>query len=279
MKSISLNENEINHIKEMYSQELERLQKRSSEISAFIKKLDDHNVIDNQIVEKKPTKRKEKIVEKPTKALKAGNKPKQSTKNAKVEAIAIPILAEKPKSKRGRPAKKTEVKNVTSVVKKVVTSEPKAKRGRKPEAKKLVSAQPAITKKAAKATKKPKVEKLAKPAKIKKEVAKASKPLKPGRKKSEKPKKSNWTASILEILEKRGKVLSSKEILDQIMLNQKIADADRAKTRSIITGSLSDLKLETKRIKSLAVPGQKGELYGLSLWYDENGNLLEQFKN
>ena len=63
------------------------------------------------------------------------------------------------------------------------------------------------------------------------------------------------------------------------MTLQKIADKDRSKTRSIVTGSLSDLKLETKKIKSIAIPGQKAELYGLNEWFDVEGRVLNEFQN
>jgi hypothetical protein len=99
-----------------------------------------------------------------------------------------------------------------------------------------------------------------------------------GRKKSENSKKSRWTASILEILEKQGKLYSSREIVENVMKMQNIPAAEYNKTRSIIAGGLSDLKLETKRLKSISIPGQKGELYGLSGWFDESGNLIDKTK-
>jgi hypothetical protein len=62
------------------------------------------------------------------------------------------------------------------------------------------------------------------------------------------------------------------------MKRQNIPAGEYSKTRSIIAGSLSDLVLETKRLKTVPIPGQKGNLYGLSQWFDNSGNLLEKNK-
>ena len=268
MKSISLTENEISHIKELYSQELERLQKRSNEISSILTKLKGPEDAETPAKETKAIQKQDKVLKKTSKTLKENTKAQSSAKIAKVEKNDIRKEAEKPKAKRGRPfAKKAEVKLETIA---------KGKRGRKPKAKELVAVEPLKAKKAITVVKTAKAEKLAKPAKVKKEVAKSETPAKRGRKKSINSKKSRWTVSILEILEKEGKVLTSREILNQIMTIQKIPVADLGKTRSTVTGSLSDLKLETKRVKSISIPGQKAELYGLAQWFNEAGNLLDQ---
>lgn len=284
MKSISLTDNEINHIKEVYAQELEKLQKRSAEITAFLKKIDTQEIPTPDSADKKGRKKTnttEKLITEPAAATapkRPGRKPKATAKEA-----TAPI--EKPKATRGRPAKqKVDVKKEAVKEAEVVLAEPKAKRGRKPKVKEAQAKQPKPKKvkaeKPLKAKKvaKVKAEKPAKVAKAKKTATKSA-PAKRGRKISANSKKSRWTDTILQILEKEGKVQTSRQIIDQVMVLQNIPESDRSKTRSTITGSLSDLKLETKRIKSTPVPGQKGELYGLSQWYDEGGNLIEQYKN
>jgi len=133
-----------------------------------------------------------------------------------------------------------------------------------------------------KAVKGKKVEKAAK-TKIKKALAvETKKPVvatgKRGRKKSENSKKASWTATIVELLQDQSKLLSSRAIVDEVMKRQNIPAADYSKTRSIIAGSLSDLVLETKRLKTMPIRGQKGNLYGLTQWFDNSGNLLDKAK-
>jgi hypothetical protein len=70
----------------------------------------------------------------------------------------------------------------------------------------------------------------------------------------------------------------SREIVLEIMKIQNIPDAEFTKTRGIVAGSLSDLKLETKRLKSMTIPGKKAELYGLAQWFDATGNLIDKDK-
>jgi hypothetical protein len=308
MKTIPLTDNEINHIKEVYSQELERLQKRTHEISTILKKLQGKAEV--AIEEKKI----DKIAAKPA----ITGKRKYTKKNA-VSANT----EKKTKGKRGRPAKiKTEAKAETKTEAKVVK-----KRGRKPKdvkpVKTIKAAKPAKVAKTAKATAKTakaktKVEKTAK-AKTSKtaKTAKAAKTAKPakavkatktakpvkaaktakaktaktakaeksvaekgkrGRKKSENSKKSRWTTTIIELLEGQGKLLSSRAIVDEVMKSQNIPTTDYSKTRSIIAGSLSDLVLETKRLKTIPIRGQKGNLYGLTQWFDNSGNILDKNK-
>jgi hypothetical protein len=62
------------------------------------------------------------------------------------------------------------------------------------------------------------------------------------------------------------------------MKRQNIPATEYSKTRSIVAGSLSDLVLETKRLKTVPIPGQKGKLYGLAQWFDEKGNLTDKSK-
>jgi hypothetical protein len=267
MKSISLTESEINHIKEMYSQELERLQKRTAEISAMLKKIETQEYSQLQTSKIKS----EKTVEKVEKVLKSTKKAKPVSAKKKEKATDLKVA-----KKRGRPAKEKAEVAVIAPLKVKEVAAPKAKRGRKPKTKVTAKNQPVAASETAKPKDITKAKAVAKPKKI---AAKPKKETKVVKKKAEKSKKSHWTTSILDLLDKAGKVMTSRQIIDQIMVIQKIADVDRPKTRSIVTGSLSDLKLETKRIKSTAVPGQKGELYGLAQWYDDAGNLLEKFKN
>ena len=333
MKTIPLTDNEIGHIKDLYSQELERLQKRAHEISTILKKLRG-----NAEVEITGGKVDKKIDKSPVHPAKAGKR-----KYAKQNAVTPATVAEKkektveqkPKGKRGRPAKiKTDVKATAKTEAKTETKVIK-KRGRKPgkvakpakatKASKAVKATKTVKKakavkavkpiKAVKAKKTAKTAKAVKPAKAVKakkakkpaKAVKAKKPAKAvkvkkttkavkavkskkvvakpavakgkrGRKKSENSKKASWTTTIVELLQDQNKLLSSKAIVEEVMKRQNIPAGEYSKTRSIIAGSLSDLVLETKRLKTVPIPGQKGNMYGLSQWFDNSGNLLEKNK-
>lgn len=166
MKSISLTETEINHIKETYTQELKKLQKRSDEIEEILKKLKDLGVSDSQPEIKKSKKKLEKVVEVPA---------KRGRKSAKAEETP-PQETAQPKAKRGRPAKQQAEKSDVTAAEKLVATAPKTpgKRGRKPKDAGLVEAKEGKTKKVAKP---------AKAARIKKTAKKASGTSKRGRKK------------------------------------------------------------------------------------------------
>jgi hypothetical protein len=316
MKSIPLTENEVKHIRETYELELERLQKRTTEISGILKKLKGITTDDVSREEETKAELKKDKLTKTEKLSKFGNP------QAKAET--------KIKGKRGRPAKvKTEQTTIANDVATAEQTAPK-KRGRKPSLKKNIEetaqvlplaktvkvrknkaeAKPVKTKKAAvkaeqkkepkKRGRKPSVKNnieetaqaspLAKtvkvrknkaevkPVKTKKAAVKAEQkkePKKRGRKPSDDSKKARWTASILDILNEKGKVLPSKEIISQVLKLQDIPASELQKAKGIITGSLSELKLKAKKLKTMSVSGKKGELYGLSNWFNELGQLIE----
>jgi hypothetical protein len=287
MKNVPLTANEIDKIKEVYSQELDRLRKRASELSSMLKKLQRKS----EVIEDKTGKK----IEKPGKKNKATSVSENKTK----------VVGKKAKGKRGRPARKTVAKVVAKAEVKTGKKVKRKKAGRKQTAgrSKIVKAQSSskglqtnkakkgktlnvkkATKVKAKRSRAVKAKTVLKAAKVSKakKIAKA-KPIvakkgKPGRKKSEASKKSRWTTTIAELLEAQNKLLSSRAIVDEIMKKQNIPAADYSKTRSIVAGSLSDLVLETKKLKTVPLPGQKGKLYGLTEWFDDKGNVLDKSK-
>ncbi|MDP4208058.1 MAG: hypothetical protein Q8928_04505 [Bacteroidota bacterium] len=240
MKTIPLTENEINHIKETYSQELERLQKRAGEIASILKKLGGISSI--EVADPLPTESA------PVKNAEVPAIPTKRKYTRKSTIVAAPVesneqviennIVEMPKKRRGRPAKiKTEE---TEILEEVVVKAEKKKPGRK------------------------KAEKTTKGTR--------------GRKKSDDSKRSRWTNAILAILEEQEKLLSSRDIIEEIMKKQNIIASDYNKTRAIVAGSLSDLKHETKRLKTIKNPKIKGSLYGLTEWFDEAGALVDETK-
>jgi hypothetical protein len=311
MKTIPFTEKEISHIKEVYSEELGRLQKRAAEVSSLLSKLSGEEGDES-------TKKAEKAVEKVAE--------KVAKKIAKVEAVAA--LDAKPKAKRGRPAlvKAPKVEEVKLISEEVNAEVVKGKRGRpagvklakaekaekpakvakekpvkeakvkavapvvvapeKPVKEKKIKAVTAVKVAKEKPLKEKKVKAVTavkvakeKPAKGKKVKVETAEKGQRGRKKSPDSKRSQWTGSILEVLGKKSQLLTSREIVESVMKIQNIPDLEYTKTRSIIAGSLSDLKLETKRIRSINNPKGKGELYGLTEWFNAGGELLDATKN
>jgi hypothetical protein len=257
MKTIPFTESEINHIKELYTQELERLQKRTLEITSLLNKFESAEKTEvisaKKVTESKtPEKLKRNKIEKKENSI--GNIPEQPTQT--IEA---------PKAKRGRPfAIKAETDSAKT---KKAIIEPIGKikiRGNHKSAEKV------------KAIVAPKTDR-----KIKEKTAKidgkvASEQGKRGRKKEENSKSSQGTAAILQILEKKRKVITSRDIIEEFMKIQNISPAEFNNTRNTIAGGLSNLKLKSKHIKSISIAGQKGELYGLSQWFDDAGQLLDE---
>jgi hypothetical protein len=272
MKNIQFTENDINHIRETYSQELERLQKRVTEISSLLKKLKSTEEAERKGNGKKTSTKVSNSLEKRAK--------QPTTKASKKQTL--PAQEEKPKVKRGRPTKIKDVVSTTSAKNESIKTKSqnkiakKGKPGRKPAVKtvKAVAVKPVKAVKAVKVVKKGKKTK----EKTAKSIKAATKPTikgKPGRKKSENSKRSRSTASIIEILEQKGKVMGTRELIEEVMKVQNIPASEFAKTRSIVAGGLSELN-KTKRINSVSVPGQKGGRYGLKQWFNESGKLIDQ---
>jgi hypothetical protein len=177
MKSISLTDSEINHIRETYSQELKQLQKRSEEIAEILKKLKSNTITETEPTVKESKKNQEKLSVQP---LKRGRK---STK-IKEEVTLAENKPEK-KGKRGRPAKKAE-KVVATPTEKAVVAAPKekAKRGRKPKVSVLEVNTVVKTKRRGRPAKAEKTAKPEKPVRVKKATKKAVSAGKRGRKKA-----------------------------------------------------------------------------------------------
>jgi len=232
MKTVSFTENEIDYIKELYKQELERLQERTNVVAALLEKIKlMGNSIETATVQQKSTKVEIALKRKKDNVLidsaqsfeKEINAVLKSPKSQAIkEDVAIKGKKRGPKAKEksAKPVKAVKVTNVEKV------NETKGK---------------------------------------------------PGRKKSADSKRSIWTAAILDIIGKNEKMIPSSIIVDEIMKSQKIPASDITKTRSMVGGSLIDLKKESK-IKTVPNPGKKGELYGLSEWFDAKGVLIDKSK-
>jgi len=174
MKPISLTEDEIKHIRETYIQELERLEKRSSEISVILKKLKGTEMPEEQNISSKPEKLAVKTSEKPAKT----GRGRRKKIVEKIDESAPLKTSEGIKAKRGRPAKK-KIEEFAGPAESTVTKETKVKgkRGRKPKALNLADNKKATTKRSAKA------EKPAKAARTKRAKTASATPARRGRKK------------------------------------------------------------------------------------------------
>ncbi len=314
MKKISLSEVEVNDLIDLYQSEIDRAQRRISNLKSIIKKISDGKNVDAS--EEKPEKVKrgrkpnakapvEKIgKELTTEPKKRGRKPK-----AKVSVIkAEKEITSEPK-KRGR---KPKVKEVTA------KAEPK-RRGRKPKvnlantpakaevAKKVVAKEP--KKKVAKLKEKPApkkrgrkpktteakavenkaevkvVEKKAKPKVSKKKIVKAE-PKKRGRKpkslrkpiKGGKGKdKVKWNDFIFESLSLKNTLLPASAITQAAIEKFEIHESDRDRVRMAISTTLTKMANKDKVLKTYSIHGVRGSYFGLSTWFKEN-ELKEEYK-
>ncbi|MBI5219252.1 MAG: hypothetical protein HY958_10015 [Bacteroidia bacterium] len=113
-------------------------------------------------------------------------------------------------------------------------------------------------------------------------VAKIKKENKQGYKKthSGKPAKSEigWTALVTNTLKEKNTLLPAKAFLDIAVAKYRINQKDRTRTRSNITGCLSDLTKKYKRIMRYDMEGRSSGLYGLPEWFDTRGRLKVDYR-
>lgn len=261
MKKISLTQNEVNDLIDLYQTEIDRAQRRIVNLKAILKKIDEGKSLtdeDNGAVKK---------VEK--------------TDNAE------------PK-KRGRKPKIQKAKLVEKVA-----SEPK-KRGRKPKVKEesvaLKKAEKPTIKKAEKSsekkTKKVIAKKSAKPAPKKAEKVVTKKIEKPAKKRGRKPKparksikvgkgeeKVKWIDLIYDILRTKKSLMLSNSLTLAAMERLNIPDVDKDRVRMAISTNLTRLTKYDKTINKYSQEGTTGSFYGLKEWFDDKGKLKSEFKN
>jgi hypothetical protein len=276
MKNIPFTENEIKEIKDHYSQELEKIQKRANEIRGIIEKMEGSKVASSVMPE--PTV--EKIIDKGKRKYSRKTEKKEASLISVNEPVKLPeVVAAKQKGRKKSSITEVPVpQQVAAKTKGVsnkkadVTSETKTKSTK--IAKKSAITKVPISKVSKKALKSANAEiKIAKTAKIVPVVSVAEK----GRKKSTDSKKSQYESFILGIITKQGKLLTSKVIFDSVEKEFKVPAADYSKMKATVTVILSKEKANGQ-LKDMAQPGTKAKLYGISEWFDNNGNLKDSSK-
>lgn len=88
----------------------------------------------------------------------------------------------------------------------------------------------------------------------------------------------NWPEFIKKILNKTKRILTAKEFLKYAMNYYNIPVSQRNNTRGKLSPALSRLEKITKTLKSFKKKGVTGRSYGLSEWFDGDGNLIPEFK-
>jgi hypothetical protein len=271
MKTIPFTESEIKEIKEHYTHELERLQKRANEIRGILQKMEGKDVKDIINIATSVTEEKGKIDKK-----EVANKVKGTAGKsiASKPANANSALSQKKKTNSSKTEKTSVVKTNVPVTKKISV----------PNAKKQV-----IT--VVKSVKKGKTAKQSTNTKTSKDVAIASSKtkktntsktektgaVKKGRAKSPTSKHAIYESFIVEYITKQNKLISSKSLLDTVEKEFKIPAADYSKMKATVTVILSKTKAGG-RIKDYPQPGTKTKLYGLIDWFDNSGKVKDLSK-
>ncbi len=287
MKSIILTDQEAHELQEFYFQELEKTQRKLNHLQGILGKLEIEEVSEKpQKPAKVPSQKAlETVVETET-LLTEVAEPKKRGRKKKVVDIAE---VSEPK-RRGRPKLEKPVDENPSEPKKrgrkkierpvdEVPSEPK-KRGRK---KKEILPETDGIDQPAKKRGRPKRILLDENGNV---ISKGkAKPKKRGRKKIRKSKKSsgksparaNWTQFVLDTMIEFSKPFSSRELLMLAVERLGIPDDMFDKSRMSIAACLSNLASKRGKVKIYSVPDSKTQVYALPQWFDESGELGEDY--
>lgn len=244
--SITLNEQELNELKEFYTMQLARAKREIAHYESILSKLEKKESISEKVVKTEPTPAVEKTQ-------KRGRPRQKMAASESVPSPAPETFEEKPKGKKGRPRKAVEALTETPAEEK-----PKGKRGRKAKA---TPEAPVAEVAEAPATEKPKG-KRGRPAKTEDQTkAKAKAKAKPQKSKA---KKSNtrgrksvipsveipYTDFIKETLTDAPEALEAKDLIAR--MKEKYGLEDKAKLkkaemslRSCLSGLLRNHKISS----------------------------------
>lgn len=244
MKKISLSEVEVNELLDLYQSEIDRAQRRITNLKTIIKKLSEEKSI--ELTEEKP-----KIPE--LLKSKRGRKPKAhapvivSKKEEEVNEIV------KEPKKRGRKKKVIEVKaSVTPEKKKeVIKSKPASKK--RVEKKKVTIAAPK------KRGRKPKS---------------LRKPIKGGKGKE----KVKWNDFILETITSKNSLMLASSLTRAALEKFQIPNSDRDRVRMAISTTLTKMANKDKVLRTHSQKGLRGAFFGLKDWFNEKGELSNEYK-
>jgi hypothetical protein len=88
----------------------------------------------------------------------------------------------------------------------------------------------------------------------------------------------NWTQFIIDTLNKTKRVMTPKEFLNYAVTAFSIPKHDEDQARKNLSPTLSYLAHKNKSLKTTIKKGQKGKCYGLSTWFNDEGELIPDYK-
>ena len=90
--------------------------------------------------------------------------------------------------------------------------------------------------------------------------------------------KSIWEEMIVKRLKAINKPLNFDELTEEIMAFGLIPKDKFESTKKTIKGVTTRLRRQNKSIQTFSVPGLRVKYIGLRKWFDENGEIKEEFK-
>jgi len=243
MKKISLSDVEVNELLDLYQSEIDRAQRRITNLKTIIKKLAEGKSI--EIPEEEPEKIKSK----------SGRKPKVKSPAIVSKKVEVAKDIAKEPKKRGRKKKVVAVKAEVKQPKKkeVVKSKPTPKKSAKK--KKVVSIKAAPKKRG----RKPKS---------------LRKPIKGGKGKE----KVKWNDFIVDTIKSKNSLMLASSLTQAALEKFQIPNSDRDRVRMAISTTLTKLANKDKVLKTHSEKGLRGAFFGLKSWFNEKGNLNNEYK-
>ncbi|HDP76423.1 MAG TPA: hypothetical protein ENN49_11315 [Bacteroidales bacterium] len=240
MKKITLSNDEIEDLKDLYQSEIDRAQRRIDSLKSILRKIEKGDLGDEKEVaapKKRGRKPKAKEVAEPTTPKKRG-RPKKITAEANKSAQTgePKKRGRKPKENSETKAEKPKKEPQKVTMKKVKTSPPK-KRGRKPKS--------------------------------------LRKRLKP----TIEDEKIKWNDLIIDIFKSNDKLLQAKDLTMRVLEKLQLPEVEKDRTRMAVATNLTKLTKYEKKIFKYARPDHKIAYYGLAEWFNEDGTLKPEYQN
>jgi hypothetical protein len=240
MKKITLSNEEIENLKDLYQSEIDRAQRRIDSLKSILRKIEKGDLGDE----------------------KEAATPKKRGRKPKVKEAAEPTAPKK----RGRPRKIT-----AEADKSAQTEEPK-KRGRKPKENSETKAEK--PKKERKKIAKTKV-KTSPPKKRGLKANSSRKGLKP----TIGGEKIKWNDLIIDIFKSNDKLLQAKDLTVDALERLQLPEVEKDRTRMAVATNLTKLTKYEKKILKYSRPDNKIAYYGLAEWFNEDGTLKPEYQN
>jgi hypothetical protein len=252
MSKINLTPGEINDLIDLYQTEIDSAQRRIENLKSILKKIDRAQEESVESVPEKATTGKrgrKKMVETVLVADETA-KPSAKTGKRKVRKSKEKEAITAPKEKgEGRGRKRKVVAETASEVVK-----PAVKRGRKANSK--AKAKAATAKKTRKgSTVRKKIKAGAGSDKVK------------------------WVDVIQDILRNKQNLMLANSLTVEAMERLGIDESDRDRVRMAVATNLTRLTKNLKAVVKFKPEGSTNNFYGLTEWFDEQGNLKSEFQN